>query len=194
MDLTKRQIEIIGAATDLIGEKGIQNLTTKNLAAKMNFSEPALYRHFNGKTEILKSVLVFFKDNLGESIKEIFKSKSSGLEKIEKMIEFQFAHFSNYPAIVMVIFSETSFQYDTVLSKVVSEIIAKKRQNVVKIITAGMVDGSIRNDISAEQLTTIVMGSMRLTVLEWRLSNFEFNLIDRGGELVNSMRALIKKQ
>ncbi|MCB0409114.1 MAG: helix-turn-helix transcriptional regulator, partial [Flavobacteriales bacterium] len=46
MNYSDRQIEIIVAATKLISEKGIQNLTTKNLAAEMSFSEPALYRHF----------------------------------------------------------------------------------------------------------------------------------------------------
>ncbi|PCJ80052.1 MAG: TetR family transcriptional regulator [Bacteroidetes bacterium] len=194
MDFTKRQIEIIGAATELIGEKGVQNLTTKNLASKMSFSEPALYRHFKGKTEILKSVLVFFKEFLGKKINEIFNLKITGIEKIEKMIEFQFNHFYNNPAIVMVIFSETSFQYDTVLSKVVSEIISKKRENVVRIIESGQTDGSIRKDIPAEQIATIVMGSMRLTILEWRLSNFKFNLIERGEELIGTVRTMIRKK
>ena len=55
MNFTERQIEIIDASKDLIGRKGIQNLTIKNLAKKMSFSEPALYRHFKDKTEILKS-------------------------------------------------------------------------------------------------------------------------------------------
>ncbi|MBC8265686.1 MAG: TetR family transcriptional regulator [Flavobacteriales bacterium] len=46
MNFTKRQIEIIDASKDLIGEKGVQNLTIKNLANKMSFSEPALLSSF----------------------------------------------------------------------------------------------------------------------------------------------------
>ena len=58
MIFTKRQIEVIDASKDLIGEKGVQNLTIKNLAKKMSFTEPALYRHFKDKTQILTGLLL----------------------------------------------------------------------------------------------------------------------------------------
>ncbi|MDH5368054.1 MAG: TetR/AcrR family transcriptional regulator [Cyclobacteriaceae bacterium] len=194
MSLSKRQIDIIEATTKLIGESGIQNLTIKNLAAEMGFSEPALYRHFKGKTEILKSVLIYYKEKLGKELKRIVNSDLSGLKKINKMVAFQFKHFTNFPAIVMVIFAETSFQYDSELSKVVSEIMTQKKIMVSNIIKEGQNEGSVRNDINAEQLTTIVMGGMRLTVLEWRLSGFSFNLIKKGKELRNTIELLLKNK
>ena len=94
MDFTKRQIEIIKSATILIGEKGIQNLTTKNLAEKMSFSEPALYRHFKNKTEILKSVLLYYKSELKNELSAIINSEITGKEKIKAIIDFQFNHFN----------------------------------------------------------------------------------------------------
>jgi len=126
MDLSKRQIEIVEAATKLIGEKGIQNLTTKNLALEMGFSEPALYRHFTGKTDILKAVLVFYKEKLKNGLQSVLASQLNGLEKLEQMMKFQFNHFSNNPAVIMVIFAETSFQYDNVLSNMVVKILEQK--------------------------------------------------------------------
>ena len=64
MNFTKRQIEILDASKELIGAKGIQNLTIKNIANKMSFSEPAIYRHFKDKTEIIKSVLLFQRESI----------------------------------------------------------------------------------------------------------------------------------
>ena len=193
MDFSKRQIEIIEAATKLIGEKGIQNLTTKNLASEMGFSEPALYRHFKGKTEILESVLVFYREKLGQGLKQIINTDTTGIDKVKGMIEFQFNHFTKFPAVIMVIFAETSFQYDSVLSKAVSDIMNQKRMMVAKIIHSGQEEGNIRSDVSAEQLTTTVMGSMRFTVLRWRLSNFEFDLIKEGEILWKTIGLLIRK-
>jgi AcrR family transcriptional regulator len=193
MNLSKRQIEIIEAATILIGEKGIQNLTTKNLAAKMGFSEPALYRHFKGKTEILKCVLIYYKEKMGEGLKRVLQSDLNGLEKIKGMIDFQFSHFAKYPAVVMVIFAETSFQYDSVLSQVVAEIMVQKRATVTNMISSGQKDGTIRKDIEANQLATIVMGSMRFTLLGWRLSDFDFNLVDEGEKLWGTINVLVRR-
>ena len=93
MDFSKRQIEIIEASKDLIGLKGIQYLTIRNLAKKMSFTQPSLYRHFKDKTEILKSVLLFYKDILSKGLITIINSDQSSLVKIESIIKFQFNHF-----------------------------------------------------------------------------------------------------
>ena len=87
MDFTKRQIEIIDASKDLIGKKGLQNLTIKNLAKKMSFSEPALYRHFKDKTSILKALLLFHREILKGEIFKIFESDESSLVKFQKILK-----------------------------------------------------------------------------------------------------------
>jgi len=51
--LTDRQIEIINKSIDIIATKGIQGLTIKNLSKEIGISEPAIYRHFESKTDIL---------------------------------------------------------------------------------------------------------------------------------------------
>ena len=105
MNYSKRQIEIIEAATILIGQKGIQNLTTKNLAAEIGFSEPALYRHFDNKTAILQAVLGYYREIMKDGLEQIILYNNTGKEKIKDILNFQFFHFSKNPAIVMVIFS-----------------------------------------------------------------------------------------
>ena len=191
MRFSNRQIDIIEAATHLLGNKGIQNLTTKSLAAEIGFSEPALYRHFKGKTDILESVLTYYQQVLKAGLTHIIQSEESGLMKIRAMMDFQFTHFTRNPAVIMVVFAETSFQYNNVLSKAVSEILTQKTSMVAKIIKTGQAEGSIRDDIDAEQLVTMIIGSMRFTVLKWRLSGFNFSLIDEGEKLWNAVELLI---
>ena len=58
--MTKRQEEITKEAIKLISEKGIQGLTIKNLSKRIGISEPAIYRHFEGKTDILLNLLLRF--------------------------------------------------------------------------------------------------------------------------------------
>jgi len=183
MDYTPRQIEIINAATELINIGGIQQLTTKALAEKMGFSEPAIYRHFKNKTDILSSVLNYFGMGLKTKMTELIQSEEKGIEKLKQIIDFQFEHFSNHPAIVMVIFAETSFQYEEKLSNAVQNILKNKKQRVVSIIEQGQNDGSIRSDVDVHQLASIFMGSMRFTILQWRLNNYS-NDLKKEGELL----------
>ncbi len=194
MDFTPRQIEIIQAATKLIGEKGIQNMTTKHLAEEVGFSEPALYRHFKGKTEILVSVLEYFRKEMKGKLAPLMEKQKTGLDKVRQLVEFQFNLFTQNPAIIMVIFAETSFQYDQLLSSTVNRLLVQKKQMVVKIVEDGKEDGSIRNDIDSEQLMAIILGSMRFTVLQWRLSNLQFDLNQKGIELCQTINLLIKNE
>ena len=192
MEHTKRQIEIINAATELINQGGIQQLTTKALAEKMGFSEPAIYRHFKNKTDILSSVLNYFGMGLKTKMTELIQSEDKGIEKLKQIIDFQFEHFSNHPAIVMVIFAETSFQYEEKLSSAVHNILTNKKERVEKIIKLGQSDGSIRSDVNIHQLATIFMGSMRFTILQWRLNDYGQNLRKEGEELWNTIKKLIQ--
>ncbi len=194
MDFTPRQIEIIEAATKLIGEKGIQNVTTKHLADEIGFSEPALYRHFKGKTEILVSVLEYFRYKMSESLAPLLEKQKTGLDKIRQLVEFQFNLFTENPAIIMVIFAETSFQYDKTLSATVNKLLNQKKQLAVNIINEGVSDGSIRDDINVDQLMSIILGSMRFNVLQWRLSKFQFDLNQKGVELCQTINLLITKK
>lgn len=191
MDYSKRQIEIIEAATHLLSEKGIQNLTTKNLAAEMGFSEPALYRHFKNKTDILQSVLLYYRQMLKGGLEKILSEKTTGADKINGLIDFQFKHFTKQPAIVMVIFSETSFQYEDKLSKTVLNLLTQKKMVMENLIKLGQDDKSIRDDINSSQLADIIMGSLRFTILRWRLNNFNFNLIEEGQVLSLAISKLL---
>lgn len=191
MKFTKRQIEILNVSKDLIGTKGIQNLTIKNIAKKMSFSEPAIYRHFKDKTDIIKSVLVFQREIIKNGIFSIIKSDISSIEKLKTIIDFQFNHFQKNPSIITIIFSESSFQY--FVSEIIQKMIKKRNQKLIQILKDGQIEKSIRNDISAEQLATIIMGSMRLTVLNWKLSNFDTNLKIEGKEIWQTIEKLIKK-
>lgn len=191
MNYTNRQIEIINAATELINEGGIQQLTTKSLALKMNFSEPALYRHFKNKNEILSSLLNYYGQVLKSKMDELLSDENAGLIKLKQMMKFQFEHFSIHPAIVMVIFAETSFQYEEKLSKAVNNILINKKQRVVNIIELGQKDGSLRKDIEPDQLASIFMGSMRFTILQWRLNSYQSNLKKDGDLLWKTFKTLI---
>ncbi|MEA1972657.1 MAG: TetR/AcrR family transcriptional regulator, partial [Candidatus Cloacimonadota bacterium] len=69
--LSERQQQIVVTAIKLIANKGIQNLTTKNIANEIGISEPALYRHFDNKLEILKAVITYFQTTMKPALEKM---------------------------------------------------------------------------------------------------------------------------
>ncbi len=90
---TERQIEIINVALELISEKGIQGLTIKNLAKKIGITEPAIYRHYDSKTDILIAVLDLFKQNTEllyeKQLNSTYTSGRNFIRRISKANEFK---------------------------------------------------------------------------------------------------------
>tara|TARA_Y100000588_G_C13853150_1_gene752883 strand:+ start:103 stop:684 length:582 start_codon:yes stop_codon:yes gene_type:complete len=193
MNLSTRQIEIINASKDLIGERGLQTLTIKNLAEKMSFSEPALYRHFKDKNEIIKALLLFHKNIIQKNVLNILNSKRTSLEKFKYILEFKFKHIRKNPELVMIVFSETSFQYNSTLSIVVHKMLEQRTKKIIHLIKNGQKENSIRQDIDAQQLAIIILGSIRNTILSWKLSGFKNNLELDGKKLWTSLEKLLKK-
>ena len=52
-ELNPRQQEIIEAALELLGEKGIQELSLRDIAKRMGIKAPALYWHFSSKEVLI---------------------------------------------------------------------------------------------------------------------------------------------
>ena len=54
---TARQAEILDCAAALVAESGLAQLTMKRLAERVGFTEPAIYRHYAGKSALLAALI-----------------------------------------------------------------------------------------------------------------------------------------
>lgn len=192
MAFSKRQIEIIEVSMQLIASKGIQNLTTKNIAEEMGFTEPSIYRHFQNKTAILEGIIKHYQDEMKMQSQIVLASKKSPMEKLFDLVKIQFAHFSKNRSISVIIFSELIFQHDEKLALTVSNVIKKKLQLTVSMIKKGQQEGCIRTDVDASGLATMYIGSIRFTLLQWKLNGFTLDLNLEAKKLNNNLARLLK--
>lgn len=193
-DFTERQIEIMEAATLRIDKFGIQELTIKNLASDLSLSEAALYRHFKSKNEILLGLLTYFILEMNERLAVIIENKElQPSELLKKIFVSQLNTFVQKPAIVSVIFSEGIFQFNKELSEKVSTMMALMQNNINVLITRGQNEGVYAKLLGPETITTIIMGSMRMVVLKWKLSGNKSNLVNDGKNVLNGLLKMLEK-
>lgn len=188
---SERQIQIFNASIKLIGKGGIQNLTTKNLAKEVGISEAAIYRHFRSKVEILKGVLEFLKVAILNRLQNVRNERIPPIEKIKKIITEQSRAFTDRPEIVVVLLSEGLYQNEGELSKIIYSIMQESAKVYQVIIEEGQKEGGIRSDIDSKQITFIIMGTMRLNVIQWHLSGFSIDLNERCSQLFDTIFALM---
>lgn len=190
---TERQQEIISIALDLINEKGIQGLTIKNLSKKLGITEPAIYRHFENKIQILVALLDLLKKNTNGIFQAELNSDEPAVHKIERLFEKHFKSFAEMPSLASVVFSEEIFRNEEKLISKISEVIDHNNKTLLAILTEGQQNDEIRNDIVAGHLVIFIMGALRLFVKRWQFSGFAFNLEKEGAKLIESVKRIISK-
>lgn len=190
--LSSRQSEIINTAIKLIGEGGIQALTIKNISSEIGIAESALYRHFKSKIEVLSTLLDFLGVIIISHYENVDKLKISPFEKIEKMILGQLKIFAENPPYAIVILSDGLYKNEKLLYDKIFKIMESAKSTFIKIIDEGKSTGKIRKDITSEQIAFVIMGSVRLTVNQWSLSGFSFDLKERGNILIKTLETLIQ--
>jgi len=194
MILTERQTEIIDKSIDIIGTKGIQGLTIKNLSKVIGISEPAIYRHFDSKTAILITILDNFKEMasfMGATMKD---NNGTAMAKIEFMFTQIIGIFTESPSFISVIFSEEIFRNDSVLKGKIIEIMDQNETTIETIIKQGQEKGEIRTDIDGNTLALMIMGTLRFRVKLWDLKNYHGNMIQEGAELIENLRLILSNK
>lgn len=190
---SERQIEIIKAATKRIDEHGIQDLTIKTLAADLNLSEAALYRHFKSKNDILLGLLTYFIEETKTRLDKIVtKNTQRAPQVLKDFFNSQLKTFTLNPSIVSVIFSESIFQFNKDLSNTVNYLMDLMQNTVESIVKKGQEEGSIGKTIGTGITTTIIMGGMRITVLKWKLAGHKSDLVKDGNKILNGILKMIE--
>ena len=191
---TKRQRQIIQTAIELIADKGIQQLTIKNLSQKIGIAESAIYRHFASKMDILLGILALFADNEQQMNRSLDDNTTGIAEKLQRLLMERFAYFAKNRAVASVIFSEELFRNDPRLSERIYELMQKNQEMIVRLIVQGQQSQEFRPDIRPESVAFMIMGGMRLIVAQWRFSGYDFDLQEKGRLFWQTVEILLKKK
>lgn len=190
--LTKRQNEIVQESIRLISEGGVQNFTMKALAAKLKVTEPAIYRHFSSKQDIFLAMLHMIEETNINFKSKIEETKPS-LELLEKMFIQNSQLFKDNPEISSIIFSEEIFQNDKLLSDKILNITTERNRLTLNVLKTIQETGEIRNDVSAEKLTVMIIGTLRFTISSWKLSGFSYDLNTEVQDIWATIKSLLVK-
>jgi AcrR family transcriptional regulator len=181
--LSQRQQQIVEVSIRLIAEKGIQNLTIRNISTAIGVSEPALYRHFRNKSEIILALLDSFQEIARDVLGGLEDTGMSSLEKIHAFVQDRYRRCAENPELAKVMFSEEFFQNEPEYADKTLAIMHSHKDAVQAMICAGQENGEINSNLPPLHLFRIIFGSLRLLIKQWCLSGFAFDLEQQGEQL-----------
>ncbi len=190
-EITDRQLEIIEASGKLLTEKGVSGLTIKNIAKEMEFSESAVYRHFKSKEDIIIAMLNYLAESMHIRLSKICGGNIPAEQKLIEVFQSQLDFFEANPNFVVAVFSDGLFEESEKINEAIQRIMGVNMKNVVPVIAEGQKTGEFIDTMKPEELMHIVMGSFRLQMYKWRVSNMKFDIQTEGKKVIFNLIKLI---
>lgn len=185
--MSERQKDIVHAALTIIGEEGMGKLTIRNVARRVGFSEPAVYRHFSDKTNLLAVMLEYVSDMMGKHFAEARSGEGGGREVLGRFLRRMFVEFAELPALVPLLFTDELLHQDPKLEQRVQSTVETQLSRMVGLVVSLQKSGEWRSDIDPDDAATMILGTIRLSVV--RLANHAqpVKSADRVAGLLNSL-------
>jgi TetR/AcrR family transcriptional regulator len=98
----ERKLEILKALAQMLETPRWQKITTAALAAKLDVSEAALYRHFASKAQMYEGLIEFIENSVFTLANKITSDESDGRKQADRLLEMLLAFAEKNPGMVRV--------------------------------------------------------------------------------------------
>ncbi len=165
-----RKEEIVRAAFDVVGKKGVRALTIAAIAESAGMSEANFYRHFGGKDDIFPALVDFIGTSFMGRAAVIAAGSKKPLEKLETIFFSHVSIVAVYPGILRFVFSEDAHLGDPNLAKILGLRIENYVETLSGVIAAGTDEGELKQDLSPRETALTLLGMIQITALRWNSS------------------------
>lgn len=166
-----RRYQIVGAVLGIIAEKGLDQLTTAEVARRLGIAEATIFKHFGSKGEMLReAVRVFTKALLGK-IEGTVAADLPAAEKLVLLLRLHFQTLREQGGIPRLIFGEQLHLKDEIVRHTMRETIRRYKEMVAAVLKQGVGEGTFRQNLDCDAAATLYVGLVQVTVFHWLLEN-----------------------
>lgn len=186
-----RKEEIVQAALEVIGRKGVRALTISAIADAAGMSEANIYRHFAGKDEIFSALGEFIGSAVMGKAATIAGGSRKPLEKLEIIFFSHIALLADHPGIPRFVFSDDIHLGNRNLADMLAVRINSYIETITGVIAAGVAEGELRQGLAPRQTALTLLGMIQFTAMRWNMSNASFDIQAEAEKLWQNFISLV---
>ena len=171
-----RQEQIAEAALALISRHGLRKMNVAALARQVGVVPSAIYRHYQGKDEVLEAVLDLISRRLLENVRAVRKESTNPLERLRRLLARHAQLICKDVAIPRVIFSEEIFSGHARRRQRMYQIFQSYLKEVQNLIREGQLQGAIRPDLPPATGSVMFLGLVQPAIILSLLSDGAFDV------------------
>ncbi len=194
---TERQQDFLDAAIDIVAEQGFSKLTIRNVAASVGVTEPAVYRHFASKLALVTAMLEDLQAAVLPLLRKLGEGSDDLVGTLEQFVHPLFDELKQRPAFAPFIFSEEVFHNESELKPTLYRVMGENLSVLTRSIEILQDRKICRNDIAAQSLALVILGTIRLTISAWHMgmenqSSETSRLHERKNQIIQTLSKLLQ--
>ena len=171
MARAKRKEEIVAAALDELGRKGLEGFSMASLARRVGLVPSGLYRHFSGKEEILDAVVASIGARLSGLAERVRAADKGPLASLRSLLLAHVELIRTRSGIPRVMFAEVIFGAGGALRSQGRDVVEGYLEAVSRLIRDGQVHGEIRPELDPANLSVMFLGLIQPLAVLWELTD-----------------------
>lgn len=169
----ERKHQILQTLAEMLEQPRAARITTAALAAKMQLSEAALYRHFASKAQMFEGLFEFIETTIFTLVNQIVANEPNGVEQARKIAIMLLTFAERNKGMTRVLSGDALVTEDERLqgriTQITDRIEAVFKQSLRQAVTTNALSPSIEITPLAAALTHIVLGSwLRFAQSGWQ--------------------------
>lgn len=169
----ERKHQILQTLAEMLEQPRAARITTAALAARMQLSEAALYRHFASKAQMFEGLFEFIESTIFGLVNQIVATEPDGVEQARKIATMLLTFAERNRGMTRVLSGDALVTEDERLqgrvSQITDRIDASFRQSLRQAVTSGTLNPATEVTALAALLTHLVLGSwLRFAQSRWQ--------------------------
>jgi TetR/AcrR family transcriptional regulator len=162
----ERRVQILETLATMLQEPGAERITTAALAAKLDVSEAALYRHFASKAQMFEGLIEFIEQSVFTLVNQIVEREPSAAAQVHKVLQVLLQFGEKNPGMTRVMVGDALvFENERLLTRMnqfFERIESQLRQSLrAHAETMGSTTPTVDANAQASALTSFAIGRLQ---------------------------------
>ncbi|MDR3391826.1 MAG: nucleoid occlusion factor SlmA [Sulfuriferula sp.] len=177
----ERKLQILQTLAEMLQMPAAEKITTAALAARLQVSEAALYRHFASKAQMFEGLIEFIEQSLFGLINKITSAQESGIAQLEAIVKVLLAFAETNPGMTRVLIGEALVNENDRLQARINQLHDRLEATLRQSLRIAVTQAETQADanVTANMLLCIVIGKWQQFAKSGfkRLPGAEFSML-----------------
>lgn len=153
----ERKAQILQTLAQMLENPAAEKITTAALAARLDVSEAALYRHFRGKAQMFEGLIEFIEQTLFALLNKIGSEEKSGVRQLEAMMAVMLGFAQKNRGMTRVLIGDALVNEDAQLQARINQLHDRLEAALKQALRFGLTQQEIAAEVDVAAQANVLM-------------------------------------